>query len=71
MSYSHERATMEAELARAHRALYRALEAAERMNDRGAGEDIAQLLPEVTRIAEKSLTGKPRKGRVQLGHESL
>ena len=60
MGYGVDRAQMEAELARAHRALYRAADAAERDGDRGAEEDLRQLLAEVTRIAERSLKGKAR-----------
>lgn len=60
MGYSKSRATFEAQLAVAHRALYRASEAAEGMRDDGAEEDCLQLLREVARVAEQSLKSNPR-----------
>jgi hypothetical protein len=61
MAYSPSRAKMEAQLAVAHRALARARDAAEAAGDAGAEEDIHGIMGEVTRVAEKSLTGKPRR----------
>lgn len=60
MGYSQNRAIYEHQLALAHRALWRAQEAAVEMGDHGGEQDCAQLLVEVNRVAEKSLKGSPR-----------
>ena len=60
MGYGPERAAMEYQLARAHRALHTAFMAADNMGDRGAAEDCWQLMVELARVAEKSLKGTPR-----------
>lgn len=65
MGYSADRARMEAQLAVAHRALYRAMQAAEDAGDEGASEDLAQLLREVSRVADLSLRGKPRRAQLK------
>jgi hypothetical protein len=72
MGYSKDRARLEAELARAHRALYYAEEAAERMEDFGMSEDLKQLQKEVTRLAQASLKDKKLRtpqihGQMQIG----
>lgn len=56
------RARMETELARAHRALHYALEAAERLESPGDVEDIAAIQREVIRVAEFSLRDRRRRG---------
>jgi hypothetical protein len=58
VSYDLNRATMEAELARAHRALVHAKQAADRIGDNGAYLDIQMLEVEITRLAEASLKDK-------------
>ena len=58
MSYSIHRATMESCLARAHRALCSAKEAADRLGDDGSWLDIQQIEVEVVRVAERSLKDK-------------
>lgn len=59
--YDTSRATYEAELARAHRALSKARDAADRMNCDGEWLDVTQILVEVTRLAEDSASGRRRK----------
>lgn len=49
---------MEAALARAHRGLVQAREAAERLGDDGAAHDIHQIERELIRVAEGSLKGR-------------
>ena len=70
MGYSVQRAGMEAQLAAAHRALYRALNFAEEGGIYGAVEDIELLLQEVTRVAQCSLKGfsnsRELKGKLEL-----
>ena len=70
MGYSLQRAGMEAQLAAAHRALYRALNFAEEGGIYGAVEDIDLLLGEVTRVAQCSLKGsrasRELKGQLKL-----
>jgi hypothetical protein len=58
MGYEVNRATMEAELARAHRALVHAKRAADLMDDNGAYLDITQIEVEVVRVAEASLKSR-------------
>ena len=60
MGYSQNRAIYEHQLAIAHRALWRASEAAEEMGDGGAEHDCQQLLKELGRVAEHSLKSNPR-----------
>lgn len=71
MGYGTNRARIESELAKAHRALYYAQEAAEREGDVGLEEDLRQLLVEVTRIAERSLRGPARAGSSMRGQLRL
>lgn len=61
MAYTADRARMEAALARAHRGLAAAREAAQSLGDEGAEHDIYQVEREVVRIAEGSLRGRPNK----------
>jgi hypothetical protein len=60
MGYNANRARYESSLARAHRALYYAQEAAEELRDPGAADDCAQILREISRLADASLKGKAR-----------
>lgn len=64
MGYDTQRAKLESELARAHRALYYAEEAAEALSDFGMQEDLKMLLKEVTRLGEASLRGKARRSQL-------
>lgn len=69
MPYSRERAVYESQLAVAHRALWRASEAASEMRDEGAEHDVVQVIKEVTRLAQASLKGKiktPMRGQPHL-----
>jgi len=50
-------------LARAHRALYHAADAAEDLGDDGAAEDARQLQAEISRMMQDSLKGKKRPRR--------
>lgn len=59
--YTPQRAIYETQLARAHRALYKAAAAADALNDLGAEEDCHGIMAEVLRLSEDSLRGKPRK----------
>ena len=61
MGYTPDRARMEAALARAHRGLAQAREAAESLGDDGAAHDIHQIEREVVRVAEGSLRGRPNR----------
>lgn len=61
MGYNASRARMESQLASAHRALFRAMEAAREDGDLGAELDLEQIMREVGRVAERSLKGKARK----------
>jgi hypothetical protein len=71
MGYDLHRARMEAELSRAHRALYKARTAAEEGGIHGAAEDLHQLEREVARVAEGSLRNSRRvhvvRGQMELG----
>lgn len=71
MGYGTDRARMETQLAVAHRALYRAQQAAENMQDEGAAHDLQQLLWGVTAIAEASLGNARRPNGVIKGQMSL
>lgn len=66
--YSKDRAIYESCIARAHRALWQAEQAAERMRDEGAVSDLRMLQVEVTRLQNASLSGKVRvpKGQLKL-----
>jgi hypothetical protein len=63
MGYDISRATYEAELARAHRAISRAEEAAEAMQSPGAAYDCHLIALELIRLANDSLSGKRRRMR--------
>jgi hypothetical protein len=52
---------MEAHLARAHRAIVSAKQAADAMNDDGAWLDLQQIEVEIVRVAEGSLKAGGRK----------
>lgn len=52
------RARYEFALAAAHRQLFNASQRADELHDEGAGDDLAQLLREVSRLAEASLRDK-------------
>jgi hypothetical protein len=58
--YSQERARLEAAVARAHRAVVDARNAADEMQDQGAELDLRQIEQELVRIAEQSLKGARR-----------
>jgi hypothetical protein len=57
------RARYEFALAAAHRQLFNASQRADEMHDEGAGDDLAQLLREVSRLADASLRDKPLRKR--------
>lgn len=59
--YGEHRAEIEANLARAHRALVAAKNAADAAGDSTLWLDLCQLEVEVTRLAENSLRGKARR----------
>lgn len=59
--YTTTRAQYEAALARAHRAVWSAGEAAEALGERGALSDLLQLLGELTRISDDSASGRRRR----------
>lgn len=61
MAYSQHRASLEAQLARAHRALAGARAAAEMLNEEGTIDDLYQIEREVIRVHEASLKNKPSK----------
>ena len=63
MGYSRDRAAFESALARAHRALHQAEEAAEGMRSPGDVEDVNALKVEVLRLAEASLKDRGRQAR--------
>lgn len=65
MRYDTARARYEAQLAVAHRALFRAQEAADEMNDSGAALDLDGILGEISRLADDSLRTVMRKRREQ------
>jgi hypothetical protein len=71
MSYTSDRARFESELAKAHRALTYARDAAERLQSSGDVEDLVQIRNEVTRLAEGSLRGKARPVRQIKGQQQL
>ena len=71
LTYSPHRAQFESALASSHRALYRALAAAEALNSPGDVEDISEILREITRITDASLSDrrrplKPMQGQIKL-----
>jgi hypothetical protein len=61
MTAGENRARYEEHLSRAHRAIWAAQKAAERLGDEGAEQDLSQLLREVSRLATASLSGKARR----------
>lgn len=63
MDTSQARSRYEAQLHCAHRALFRAWNAAEDCGDYGAAEDCRQLQYEISRLMEDSLKGKKRPRR--------
>ena len=63
MSYGKDRARYEAQLARAHGAMFYAAGAAESMGDEGAYEDATAILREITRLGEDSIRREPRRRR--------
>jgi hypothetical protein len=71
MSYGTGRATMEAKLAIAHRALEQARKYADEAGLEGAWLDITQILVEVQRVAEDSLRGGGRRNTVLKGQMSF
>lgn len=67
--YGEHRAEIESNLARAHRALVNAKNAADAAGDSTLWLDLCQLEVEVTRLAENSLRGKARRpirGQLQI-----
>ncbi len=56
-----ERARLESSVARAHRAVYYAMTAAQRAGHEGAEEDLRQLLAELTRIGHGLLSPGERR----------
>lgn len=60
MRYDKSRATVEASLAKAHRAIVAARVAADGTNDHHLYLDLQMLEVEITRLAENSLRGKAR-----------
>lgn len=58
MGYGLHRARIEQNLAVAHRAVFRAREAAEQDGDVGLEEDLYGIERELTRLAERSLKGR-------------
>lgn len=65
MRYSQDRASMEAHLAAAHRAVTRAKACADHMSDEGAYLDLLQIEVELVRVAEGSLRAGNRKRVLQ------
>lgn len=61
MAYGQDRASMEAHLAAAHRAVTRAKDCADHMSDEGAYLDLLQIEVELVRVAEGSLHAGKRK----------
>lgn len=59
-----DRATLEAELARAHRSLFRAKNLAASLGWDGLETDLDMILREVTRLGEQQLSRKPGRGSV-------
>lgn len=58
MGYDLHRATYEAALAAAHRALNRAIGAAEAMGDDGAQNDLEYLQAHITKMGDDSISGR-------------
>lgn len=66
MRYSTSRARLESEIARAHRAVFNASQAAMDCNDPRAAEELDSILRELTRLGEDSLrTSKRQSSLVQ------
>lgn len=63
MGYSSHRARYEASLASAHRMLHAAELAAEDMHSEGEAWDVHMLAVETVRLAQASLSNKPRRVR--------
>lgn len=70
MQRSEKRSRYEASLARASRALWSAINAAEQCNDPGAAEDATAIRTEVHRLLEDSTNGKRRPRSRQLKLEA-
>lgn len=60
MAYSHTRAQYEAALARAHRAMFKAEQLADELRNEGGAYDCRMIAREIYRLADDSLTEKPR-----------
>jgi hypothetical protein len=65
------RARMEQAIATAHRAVWRAAEAAEEMGSEGDHEDLVAIMRELTRLQVESLKGRSRRSKQIAGQLDL
>jgi hypothetical protein len=71
MQVSKQRSIYESSLARAHKALHHAADAAAQLGDSGAESDIYDLQHEILRMTESSLKGKKWKKRQLEGQQEF